>query len=101
MTQERMAGFFRSGTFDPSRRSALAKAMQLVAVAGTSWVVAGRASADSANKASQKAVGYQAQPNDGKKCANCAQFKSPDDCKLVQGPINPDGWCRLYSAKVA
>jgi hypothetical protein len=71
------------------------------AIAGTIAVVAGKAAADSANKAPQRAAGYQSQPSGGKKCADCAQFRSPDGCSLVQGPISPTGWCRLFRAKEA
>lgn len=81
-----------------SRRGAL-KMINAAALAGTIGAVAGNASADSANKAPQRAAGYQAQPNDGKKCADCAQFRAPDGCGIVQGPISPNGWCRLFRAK--
>lgn len=77
-----------------SRRSALA-----AAIGGTLAAVAGKAPADSANKAPQRAAGYQPQPNGSKKCEGCAQFRGPDACSIVQGPISPDGWCRLFRAK--
>lgn len=77
-----------------SRRRAL-----MVAIAGSIGAVAGKAAADSANKAPQRAAGYQLKANGGKKCADCAQFRAPDGCSIVQGPISPDGWCRLYRAK--
>jgi hypothetical protein len=50
-------------------------------------------------KMSQKAAGYQEKPKDNQQCSNCALFKSPDSCTLVDGTINPDGWCRFYSKK--
>ena len=81
-----------------SRRIALVKTIQLAAFA---WTVTGAASADSLNKVPQKAAGYQAAPSDGKKCESCAQFRAPDGCSLVQGPISPDGWCRLFRPKDA
>jgi hypothetical protein len=39
-----------------------------------------------------------------KRCALCAQFvpgppKSCGSCKVVKGPINPDGTCKLFVAK--
>ena len=91
MTEERASSL--------SRRGALAKALEFVAIAGTAWAVAGSASADAGNKASQKVVGYQDQPHDGKKCSLCTQYRAPGACQLVAGPINPDGWCRLFVAK--
>lgn len=41
-----------------------------------------------------------------KKCAQCIQFVAgaPDacgSCKVVKGPINPEGTCKLFVAKPA
>lgn len=42
-----------------------------------------------------------------KKCSGCIQFQaapaagSCGTCKLVKGPINPDGYCKLFAAKPA
>lgn len=46
-------------------------------------------------------------PDPAKKCSGCAQWtgapnaKSCGGCKVVKGPINPDGWCKLFVAKPA
>lgn len=45
-------------------------------------------------------------PDPTTKCSNCAQFvpAAPDacgGCKVVKGPIHPDGWCKLWVAKPA
>ena len=51
-------------------------------------------------KASQASVQYQAQPKDGKKCADCMHFIAESNtCKLVEGNINPNGWCVLWAKK--
>lgn len=50
-------------------------------------------------KMTQKAAGYQDKSKDGQECSGCALFKSPDSCSLVDGSINPEGWCRFYSKK--
>lgn len=43
---------------------------------------------------------YQDTPMDGKKCADCVYFlPSTSECKMVEGPISPNGWCRIYSKK--
>lgn len=91
MSQERASSY--------SRRSALVKTVQFAAFVGASWAAGARA--DSLNKVPQRAAGYQANPADGKKCESCAQFRAPDGCGLVQGPISPDGWCRLFRPKDA
>jgi hypothetical protein len=43
-------------------------------------------------------------PDPTKKCSLCAQFipaapSSCGGCKVVKGPINPDGTCKLFVAK--
>ena len=52
----------------------------------------------SAMQLAQAQVGYQDAPHDGKSCELCIHFLKPTACKLVTGPIDPHGWCRLFSA---
>lgn len=52
-----------------------------------------------AGNMTQKASGYQATPNDGKRCDGCSLFIAPNSCKLVAGEISPSGWCRFYAKK--
>jgi hypothetical protein len=54
-------------------------------------------SAQAAKKLDQGAVQYQESPKNGEMCRDCMHFL-PDtsECKLVEGTINPDGWCRLF-----
>jgi secreted PhoX family phosphatase len=52
-------------------------------------------------KASQKAVGYQETPHGTQRCDNCKQFIAPSSCKVVEGNINPAGWCKVYIKKPA
>lgn len=52
----------------------------------------------SATQLAQAQVGYQDQPHDGKRCELCIHFLKPAGCKLVTGPVSPQGWCRLFSA---
>jgi hypothetical protein len=47
-------------------------------------------------KISQKAVAYQDHPEGDKRCDKCAQFQSPNACKMVDGSINPQGYCRIF-----
>ena len=51
------------------------------------------------NKMSQKAMSYRPAPNGSQRCDNCANFQSPNACKLVDGAIAPTGWCVLYRPK--
>ena len=45
---------------------------------------------------SQKAVAYQDHPEGDKRCEKCAQFQAPNGCKMVDGTINPQGYCRIF-----
>jgi hypothetical protein len=50
-------------------------------------------------KMTQQAAGYQEKPKDSASCSNCTLFKPPSSCTLVDGTINPNGWCRFYVKK--
>jgi len=84
----------------PSRRMLL-KNIAVVAVAAP-WVAR---SAHAQAKASKQAMKYQDKPNNGQQCDTCVQFvpganaKANGTCKVVEGPINPKGWCIAYVKK--
>jgi len=48
-------------------------------------------------KVSQSAAGYQNNPQGNQRCGNCNNFVPPNECKLISGSINQQGWCRLYA----
>jgi hypothetical protein len=52
-------------------------------------------------KVSPDAVHYQPTPKDGQDCGHCYHFVTPGSCKLVDGAVSPNGWCRLWVKKVA
>jgi hypothetical protein len=61
-------------------------------------------SADSAAPAAKKvppaSVQYQNQPKGEQKCGTCTNFIAESKtCKLVEGSINPEGWCVLWAKK--
>jgi len=47
-------------------------------------------------KSSKQEAQYQDQPKDIRACATCTLFTAPDECKVVEGKVSPDGWCKLY-----
>lgn len=48
-------------------------------------------------KASKKNTAYQGKPKDGEACKDCMHFLAKtNECKVVEGSISPDGWCKLY-----
>ena len=52
--------------------------------------------AEAQPKISKVAVNYQDHPDGDKRCDKCAQFQPPDACKMVEGPISPQGSCRIF-----
>jgi hypothetical protein len=50
-------------------------------------------------KVPQKAVAYQEMPKGTQRCDGCTSFQPPGSCKLVDGKINPQGWCSLFMKK--
>jgi hypothetical protein len=63
--------------------------------------VSGNRVAAAQTKVTQKAVGYQDTPKGTHRCDNCAQFESHSSCKVVEGNIEPAGWCKVYGKKPA
>ena len=40
---------------------------------------------------------YQDTPKDGKSCLECMHFvKDKSECRMVEGTIDPNGWCAAY-----
>jgi hypothetical protein len=56
------------------------------------------ATATSMMKISQVAVAYQDHPDGDKQCSKCAQFLPPQSCKMVDGTISPQGYCRIFKS---
>lgn len=79
-----------------SRRVVIARTALAVGAAATG-AVATRALAQ--QKISQANAKYQDHPNGNNECDGCVQFQAPNACKIVEGPINPKGWCQFFGAK--
>jgi hypothetical protein len=47
-------------------------------------------------KISKQAVAYQDHPDGDKRCDKCVQFQAPNACKMIEGPISPQGSCRIF-----
>jgi hypothetical protein len=50
-------------------------------------------------KLAQNIVQYQETPKDGAMCSTCVNYIDPGACKIVEGKINPNGWCVAYAPK--
>lgn len=55
--------------------------------------------AQAQQKISQANAKYQDHPNGTQQCDGCIQFQAPSACKIVDGTINPKGWCQFFGAK--
>jgi hypothetical protein len=84
---------------DRTRREALK--LGVLALAGA--CLAQRAAAQS--KATKQAMQYQDQPKNGQQCDQCMHWvpgpqpNAQGSCKVVDGPINPKGWCVAFVKK--
>ena len=50
-----------------------------------------------AEKLSKKDAEYQDSPKGIQMCATCTLFVAPRSCKVVEGDISPNGWCKAYA----
>jgi hypothetical protein len=57
----------------------------------------GIAPADAADKMTRKQAEYQDTPNGIYSCGLCSLFEAPNGCKVVEGEVSKDGWCRAFA----
>jgi hypothetical protein len=74
---------------NPSRR--------LVLLAASAALVFPLGGACGAEKMSKQAAQYEDAPHGIAMCATCSLFVEPRACKVVEGDIDPNGWCRAYA----
>jgi hypothetical protein len=48
-------------------------------------------------KLSKQQAEYQDSPKGIQMCATCSLFEAPHSCKVVEGDVSPDGWCKAYA----
>jgi High potential iron-sulfur protein len=56
-----------------------------------------RGLAQSPGKMSKAQAEYQDSPKGIQMCSTCSLFEEPRACKVVDGDISPNGWCRSYA----
>ncbi|MGN1290205.1 MAG: hypothetical protein ACI4XG_27010 [Bradyrhizobium sp.] len=78
---------------DRSRRSFIG-----AAIAGLPASLLLRAAAVASDKMTKPQAGYQETPNGIYSCGLCTLFVVPDGCKVVEGAISRDGWCKAFAA---
>jgi hypothetical protein len=78
---------------DVSRRQFLAASLLGISSVG----LLGSTDAEAA-KATKQQANYRDHPHGGQHCSKCRYFIQPGSCKLVDGAINPNGWCKFFLA---
>ncbi|MGQ0752114.1 MAG: high potential iron sulfur protein [Betaproteobacteria bacterium] len=86
----------RSNGERPSRRRILKAAVLL---AGAAAIPAAVRHAEAQAKTSKAQAQYQDRPKNGQRCSGCTHFIAPGQCRIVEGAIDPNGWCALYASK--
>jgi hypothetical protein len=82
-----------AGAPRPTRRAVLQGVLVAAIVGGAARGARAQA------KAKQSLVQYQAKPKGNQECDGCLLWVPPDSCKVVEGKIDPKGWCTLYAPK--
>jgi hypothetical protein len=49
------------------------------------------------NKMTREQARYQDTPNGIYSCATCSLFERPKSCKVVDGEVSEDGWCKAFA----
>ncbi len=78
---------------DQSRRKVMGAVVKGVA-AGLSLRIS---RAQASDKMTRQQAQYQDTPKDIYSCEVCSLFEPPKSCKVVEGEVSKDGWCRAFA----
>ena len=53
--------------------------------------------AAAADKMTKARAEYQDTPNGIYSCGTCTLFEAPNACKVVEGEVSKDGWCKAFA----
>ena len=48
-------------------------------------------------KMTRQQAEYQDKPNGIYSCSLCTLFEKPHSCKVVEGEVSEDGWCKAFA----
>lgn len=71
----------------------------LAAVVGVAALGVGARQVAAQQKLAKAMIQYQDGPKDGLRCDACLHWQPPNACAIVEGSINPAGWCGAYAPK--
>jgi hypothetical protein len=78
---------------DTSRRKAMRALVSGVSAGLLLRIAPTRAS----EKMTRQQAEYQDTPNGIYSCAVCTLFEAPKSCKVVDGEVSRDGWCKAFA----
>jgi hypothetical protein len=78
---------------DRSRR----KLMCAVVAGLSAGLLLRMARAQASEKMTRQQSEYQDTPNGIYSCAVCTLFEQPKSCKVVDGEVSRDGWCKAFA----
>ena len=73
------------------------KAMGALAGAISAGLVSRISRAKAAEKMTRQQAEYQDTPNGIFSCGMCTLFEAPNGCKVVEGEVSKDGWCKAFA----
>jgi hypothetical protein len=76
-----------------SRRAAIGAALQ----GASGALLLGMTPAVAADKMTRVQAEYQDTPNGIYSCGLCSLFEAPKACKVVEGEVSKDGWCKAFA----
>jgi|SRR5271154_6260313 len=79
---------------DIRRRLVVQLALSSVAASLTFGTVSKALASD---KMTRVQAEYQDTPKGISMCATCTLFEPPKSCKVVEGEVSPDGWCKAFA----
>jgi hypothetical protein len=53
--------------------------------------------AQATDKMTPRQAQYQGTPKDIYSCEVCSLFEPPKSCKVVEGEVSKDGWCKAFA----
>ena len=53
--------------------------------------------AQASEKMTRQQAHYQDTPKDIYSCEVCSLFEAPKSCKVVEGEVSKDGWCKAFA----
>jgi hypothetical protein len=78
---------------DRSRR----KVMRAIVEGVSAGLLLRISQAQAAEKMTRQQAEYQDTPNGIYSCAVCTLFEQPKFCKVVEGEVSRDGWCKAFA----